>query len=106
MRLGIFARTFSRPRLEDALQCVVGYGFNSAHFNLACAGLKSLPSTLKAADACAIRDVFSRHGVEMLGISGTFNAIHPDAALRREHTRRCCQLISLAPQMGTRLVTL
>ncbi len=106
MRLAIFARTFSRPTLDEVLLAVRAHGLDLVHFNLACAGLDPLPETLEAENATQISAAFHRRGVGMAGVSGTFNAVHPDTGVRQELTRRCGQIISLAPRMGTRLVAL
>ena len=45
MKLGIFAKTFSRPTIEEFFQSIAGYGINSVQFNLSCAGLDPLPKT-------------------------------------------------------------
>ena len=43
MRLGIFAKTFSRPSLEGVLDAVVGHGLDETQFNYSVAGLPSMP---------------------------------------------------------------
>ena len=43
MQLGIFARTFVRPTLAAVLDAVQSHGLSCIHFNMACAGLESMP---------------------------------------------------------------
>jgi hypothetical protein len=38
MKIGIFAKTFSRPTIEYLFQAIGGYEIYSAQFNLSCAG--------------------------------------------------------------------
>ena len=44
MKIGIFAKTFSRPTIEDLLEAIAGYEIYSAQFNLSCVGLETLPT--------------------------------------------------------------
>lgn len=104
--LGIFTRTFACPELAACLDAVVGYGFGLAHLSLRSAGLAALPDELPAAALEAIRQDVERHGVRLAGVSGTFNAIHPDAARRARETARACDLIMHAKDLGTSFVSL
>ena len=47
MKLGIFAKTFSRPTIKELFQSIAGYGINSVQFNLSCAAAR--PSSAKRA---------------------------------------------------------
>lgn len=42
MWLGIFAKTFSRPSLEETLDAVRAHGLGCVQFNMTCAGLPAL----------------------------------------------------------------
>jgi len=46
MKLGIFAKTFSRPTIEELFQSIASYGIYSVQFNLSCAGLETLPENV------------------------------------------------------------
>jgi len=43
MELGIFAKTFPRPTVEQALDAVAAHGLSHVQFNMACVGLPTLP---------------------------------------------------------------
>ena len=43
IELGIFARTFTRKTLEENLDAVTRHGLSVVQYNMACAGLPSLP---------------------------------------------------------------
>lgn len=105
MRLGVFARTFLRPTLNGVLDAIAEHGFHDVHFNLSCAGLESLPGRLTSGQCGAIRSAFTCRGLAMCGVSGTFNAIHPDESLRAELTRRACRLIERCHDLGTQFVS-
>jgi sugar phosphate isomerase/epimerase len=53
----------------------------------------------------AIRAASAASGIGIAAVSGTFNMIHPDKAVRAEGLLRLGVLIAAAPAMGTRLVT-
>jgi hypothetical protein len=46
MRLGIFARTFARPTVEDVFDSVRAHGLSCVRFNLSCAGVPTLQNFL------------------------------------------------------------
>jgi len=106
MCLGIFARTFDEPTLDQVLVSVARHNIKLVHFNLRCAGLEALPSTINDALCAHIRLSFERRRLEMVAISGTFNMIHPKSSLRRRMLQRARLLIERAPDLGTRFVTL
>lgn len=106
MKLGIFARTFVRPTLDGVLAAVRQHGLTAVQFNLSCAGLETLPDALDPATCRRILAAFAACGLEMVGVSGTFNAIHPDLPMRRRGIARCQRLIATCPSLGTSLVTL
>src|SRR5687767_13903160 len=99
MRLGIFAKTFDRPTLDETLTAVRAQDLDLVQFNLSCAGMETLPSSLGPAEVTGIRDCLRKHNVEVAALSGTFNAIHPDVKLRREGIHRCRLLIGTAPTL-------
>ena len=106
LEVGIFSRTWRRPSLEDVLDAAAGHGFRAIHFNFASAGLPSLPDAIDP-DVCAsIRAAFEARGMVMVGVSGTYNPIHPDEVRRAAETERARRLILAAPSLGTRFVSL
>ncbi len=46
MRLGIFAKTFSRPTVEGVFDAVKEYALSCVQFNMACAGQPTLPDDI------------------------------------------------------------
>lgn len=106
MRLGIFARTFARPTLEATLDAVRQHGFLCMQFNMACAGLPSLPDAIDEALCSRIRQACADRGLEMLAVSGTYNLIHPDLAYRAQNLGRFRVLAHSARAMGTSVVTI
>lgn len=106
MRLGIFAKTFERPSVEEVLEAVRGHGLDCVQFNMSCAGLPSLPDTIDSGVITRIHSAAQASGVRIAALSGTFNMIHPDTQTRANGLARlrtqagCCQGI------GASVVTL
>ena len=43
MKLGVFAKTYERPSVDQAFEAAARDGFSCVQFNLACSGLNTLP---------------------------------------------------------------
>ncbi len=106
MRLGIFARTFSRPTVEGVFDAVKEHALNCVQFNMACAGQPTLPDDISPSLATRIRDASMNRGLEIAAVSGTYNMTHPDPEVRRADLRRLRTLASACHGMGTSVITL
>src|ERR1043166_8168981 len=106
MRLGIFAKTFVRPTVEQTLDAVREHGLDCVQFNLACAGLPSLPDALDRTLCERVRRAHEERQIVMAAVSGTFNMIHPDGRQRREGLRRLGVLAAGCRWLGTSVITL
>ena len=84
MKIGIFAKTFSRPTIEELFQAIADDGINSVQFNLSCVGLETLPENVSSELAQRIVNAAERPAIELAALSGTFNMAHPDLAVRRD----------------------
>ena len=106
MQLGIHAGTFSRPTFEQILDAVVGYGLECVHFNFKALGMAAMPQRIDE-DACRrVAAALSERGLQMGTVSGTFNMIHPDPAVRRIGIERLEAITRSAALLGTKVVTL
>ena len=106
MQLGIFAKTFRRPRLALTLDAVRDYGLNVIQFNLESAGIDPMPSEIPGGLPALIRSETRARAIEIAALSGTFNMIHPDSAVVAQGLASLELLASAAGLMGARLVTL
>jgi sugar phosphate isomerase/epimerase len=106
MKLGIFAKTFPRPSVEETLDAVRAHHLTQVQFNLVCAGVPTLPDHIDQTLVTRIRRAFTERELEMAALSGTFNMIHPDLAERRRGLDRLRVLADAAPSLGTQLITL
>jgi sugar phosphate isomerase/epimerase len=106
MQLGIFAKTFTRPTLAETLDAIVAQGLHTTQFNMACAGLPSMPDHLDDQTVVHIRREFGARKLTMAALSGTFNMIHPDPARRQDGLRRLEVLAAACAGLGTSILTL
>ena len=106
MKLGIFAKTFSRPTIQELFQSIAGYGINSVQFNLSCAGLEPLPKNVPSRLARRIAGSANLAKVELSAISGTFNMGHPDPVDRRGNLIKFEVLCEVAARLHIPVITL
>jgi sugar phosphate isomerase/epimerase len=81
-------------------------GYAAVQYNMACSGLPAMPDTLTADQTAAVANASVATGVAIAAVSGTYNMIHPDPAIRAVGLRRLGVLIDAAAAMGTGTVTL
>jgi sugar phosphate isomerase/epimerase len=104
--LGIFAKTFPRPTLEENLDAVLSHRLSVVQYNLACAGLPSLPEWIEPRLAQQIGNAAFFRGIRIAAVSGTFNMIDPIQGRRDVGMRRLGQLAGACALLGTKIVTL
>jgi sugar phosphate isomerase/epimerase len=106
MRLGIFAKTFKRPGLEGVFAAAQAHGLDCVQFNMACAGLPSMPDEIHPSLPQRIRAAGQASGVAIVALSGTYNMIHPDPQVRAEGLRRLGVLAGACRGLGVSVITL
>lgn len=106
MQIGIFAKTFPGSDADAVLAQVAGAGYACTQFNMACTGLPSMPEAIPAGVVACVAAAASKHGVAITAVSGTYNMIHPDPAVRARGLASLEVIAAAAPAMGSRLVTL
>ena len=104
--IGIFAKTFVRPTLEENLDAVADHGLSVVQYNLACAGLPSLPERIEPSLARQIAAAAASWGIAMAAVSGTFNMIDPVPERRDAGLRRLGRLAGACAELGTKVITL
>jgi sugar phosphate isomerase/epimerase len=106
MKIGIFAKTFSRPTIEELFQAIARYGINSVQFNLSCVGLETLPANVPSELIQRVADAAEQTTVELAALSGTFNMAHPDPAVRRDGLQKFEILCEVATRLRIPVITL
>ncbi len=81
-------------------------GYACVQFNLSCCGLPAMPDRLDAETVEGIAAAARDTGLRLAALSGTYNMIHPDPAVRRQGLKRLALLLGNARSMGTGLLTL
>jgi sugar phosphate isomerase/epimerase len=105
-QLGIMATTFDRPTLEAILDAVAASGAHSVQFDLAAAGVPTLPEQIDSALCERVRRAFATRRLTMAALSGTYNMIHPDLEERAAGLTRLRTLLAACGELGASLVTL
>jgi sugar phosphate isomerase/epimerase len=106
MELGIFAKTFQRPTLEQSLDAVASHGLTHIQFNMSCMGLATLPDKLDEGSCVWIAQTLHERGITMAAISGTFNMVDPNGGRRANNLRRLEVLAEACRWLDTRIITL
>lgn len=106
MQLGIFAKTFARPIVEEVFAAVAKHHLRCVQFNFACAGLPRLPDQIEPELAARIRKSAAEHRIAIAAVSGTFNMIHPDAKQRRVGLRKLGVIAAACEPLGAKTITL
>ncbi|HEU4324730.1 MAG TPA: sugar phosphate isomerase/epimerase [Roseiflexaceae bacterium] len=106
MQIGMFAKTFVRPTLAATLDAVVAQGIGCVQFNMACAGLPSMPERIAPSLLAEIRAALDARRLRVAAVSGTFNMIHPDPARREGGLARLRTLATSCGALGTSVITL
>ena len=106
MRLGIFAKTFDGTSASAVLAAVAAAGYSTAQYNMACSGLPSMPDEIPAEAAAAVAAASRRCTVSIAAVSGTYNMIHPDKAVRGQGHRRLEVLASRCKLLSAGMITL
>jgi sugar phosphate isomerase/epimerase len=88
------------------LRAVREAGFAATQFNMACVGLSSMPDSIPEAAARSVAEAARTHGVEIVAVSGTYNMIHPDRAVRAKGLVRLGTIAGACAAIGTRMITL
>lgn len=106
MQIGIFAKTFPGADPTAVLTAVRDAGYSTTQFNLACAGLPSMPEAVPDAAISAIAKAAKATGVLLAALSGTYNMAHPDPKVRDDGLRSLGAVIQAAAALDIPLVTL
>jgi sugar phosphate isomerase/epimerase len=104
--IGIFAKTFPRRTPEANLDAVRSHGLGVVQYNLACAGLPSLPDRIEPRLAQQIGAAAAFRGISIAAVSGTFNMIDPIRERRDAGMHRLGQLAGACHLLGTKIITL
>ncbi len=106
MQLGIFAKTFAGTAPRVVMRAAAQAGFAAVQYNMACSGLEPMPASISPETAAAIAAAARSEGLSLAAVSGTYNMIHPNPAVRAEGLKRLEVIAASCRAINTRLVTL
>ena len=106
MELGMILGEIQRPTLEELLQAVRGYGFTQIQFGYASVCGTDMPEALEPEFVQSIRTQAQASGIEIVAVSGTWNMIHPDTAVREQGLARLDVIAESCQHLGCDFVTL
>jgi sugar phosphate isomerase/epimerase len=106
MQLGIFAKTFTRPSVDETFKVIASHGFQAVQFNMSTVGLASLPDKISDTEILEIQQASKKYNLELSALSGTFNMAHPDRAHRQEELKKFAVLVEAARRLETPVITL
>lgn len=105
MEIGIFAKTFGGT-LPDILRKVETCGLKRIQFNFSITGIPSMPDDVSLQIRNAVESGLQEQQLSVEAVSGTFNMIHPDPAVRRSGLKRLGVIAAQCEWLNTRLITL
>src|SRR5262245_5016954 len=106
MNLGIFAKTYDRPTVDDIFAAAAADGFASVQFYFVSAGLSPMPEAIDPAVCARVRAAADAAGTEIVSLSSTYNMIHPDRAVRERGLRGLEVLAGTCAQLGCGILSL
>jgi sugar phosphate isomerase/epimerase len=106
VHLGIFAKTFEGNSPGEVLPAAAAAGFSAVQYNMACSGLATMPDHIPTSVAQEVGKFAAKSGVSIAALSGTYNMIHPDPAIRSKGHERLATLAAACHAMNTDLITL
>ncbi|MDX8500530.1 sugar phosphate isomerase/epimerase [Mesorhizobium sp. VK4C] len=106
MQVGVFAKTFPGSNPAGVLAAVRDASFAVTQFNLACAGLPSMPDAVPDEAIRAIDAAAKTSGIGLAALSGTYNMAHPDSRVRDDGLHRLAIIIETAARLSIPLATL
>jgi len=106
MRIGIFAKTFAGESLDAILDLVIQNDFETVQFNMACAGLDSLPGVYPGDILQSTKNSLSQHNLSVTAVSGSFNMVHPVVEEREAGLKKLCLMMENVKELGTNIITI
>jgi len=102
----VFGRTYPGTDACDVLDTAAADGFCGVQFNLASAGLASLPDHLPDGLAEGVGRHARQKQLQIAALSGTYNMAHPDGSERDSSRKGFANVMEAARRMGSPVVTL
>jgi sugar phosphate isomerase/epimerase len=102
----VFGKIYPGTDASDVLDAAAADGFCGVQFNLASAGIASLPDHLPDGLAEAVGRHARQKRLQIAALSGTYNMAHPDMSVRDGSRKGFANVMEAARRMGSPVVTL
>jgi sugar phosphate isomerase/epimerase len=106
MQAAIFDTVFPRATFAERMQAIADAGFSAIQLDFATVGLASMPVSIPDSEIETIRAGVAAADLEIAGIGGTWNMIHPDPTTRNEGMASLRAIAGTCKALGTGIVTL
>jgi len=106
MKLGVFAKTYKRPSLDETLDAVQASGLQLIQFNMTSVGLPTLPEQIPPETIDQIARATELRNIQIVAISATYNMAHPDQIVRKRGLSRLRILAKAAEKLGVETLSL
>src|SRR5438105_2528475 len=101
MKLGVFSQTIGGASPEEVAQHTAALGVEAVQLRLDWPGLDLVGS---GQDRARVRRAYAGSGVEVAALAAYTNLLAPDPYQRRSHREWFAHVLSVAAELGTRLV--
>jgi sugar phosphate isomerase/epimerase len=106
MQLGIFSKTYPAGTVPHIFSRIRDHGLTLVHYNMSTSGLGSFPEHISDEHSQEVLRAAAENELQIIGLSATFNMIHPDPIARQEGIESCKILAEAAPRIGTHYLSL
>ena len=106
VQLGVFSKTYRSATVSDIFRRINDDGLQLVHYNMTSSGLGAFPEHVSEPRCREIVDSAHENDLRVIGLSATFNMIHPDPSVRALGIRSFETLAAAAPRIGTRHLSL
>ncbi|NLL91739.1 MAG: sugar phosphate isomerase/epimerase [Ruminococcaceae bacterium] len=104
--LGMYSPEIKRDTVERLFDAVSIYGFKEMQLNFSSVCGEEMPEKIEPEFAARIKKAADDRGIVISAVSGTFNMIHPDPAVRAEGVVRFEQIAAICSILDCKVITL
>lgn len=105
-RFGFITAEFEGTTLVDVLDRIVSAGADAVQLDLVSAVGATFPAALSDEEATAVRQALAERSLVAAALTGCYNMIHPDPAVRAAGRSDLARLIPMAKAVGSPVISL
>ncbi len=104
--LAIFAKTYGVDAPKELAAQLEEDKIAAVHYNMTCSGLSSLPKEIPQEKIQEIREQVLSRNIEIVGVSATFNMVHPNRAEIEKGLESLKAIAEASRQLKSNVITL